>query len=405
MKCHVCNSLSIASIPGGETLKRVTSDCRPWSQGVRLAVCRSCGTIQAAVDRRWQEDVDLVYASYAVYHQGQGAEQAVFDQASGQSAFRSARILERLLSLRPLPPTGRLLDVGCGNGALLRTFSRMAPRWGLAGTELDGRCRDRVEAIANVEKLYTCALSDVPGTFDLVTLVHALEHIVHPQEFLADLRYKLAPGGWLVVEVPDFRSNPFDLLVADHCTHFTEATLTALLLAAGYELVHVTADWVPKELTVVAKAARQAQPPAPAEARADAALVEDRLTWLNHVVSHAGRLARQGPLGILGTSIAATWLFQELNAEVAFFVDEDPHRRGRPFLGRPVLDPRDAPEGAVGFIPLPPGLARAVARRLRRPGVAWHCPAEFSLSRGAGSVCAGIAGEGSGSRKTERWSL
>ena len=128
-----------------------------------------------------------------------------------------------------------MLDVGCGNGAMLRAFSQAAPGWSLAGTELSDKYRRLVEGIPGVESLYTCPPAEVPGQFDLVSMIHVLEHIPRPAAFLARLLPKLVPGGLLVVELPHHVANPFELLIADHCTHFAAATAAAVLERPGWK--------------------------------------------------------------------------------------------------------------------------------------------------------------------------
>ena len=146
-----------------------------------------------------------------------------------------------------------MLDVGCGNGAMLRAFGKATTGWSLAGTELGDKYRRTVESIPGVESLHTCPPEEVPGQFDMVSMIHVLEHIPEPAAFLARLLPKLVPGGLLVVELPHHVANPFELLIADHCTHFAAATATALLERAGLEVLSVAENWVPKELTVVAR--------------------------------------------------------------------------------------------------------------------------------------------------------
>ena len=146
-----------------------------------------------------------------------------------------------------------MLDVGCGNGAMLRAFSQAVPRWSLAGTELDDKYRDVIESIPGVQSLHTCSPWDVPGEFDVITMVHVLEHIPQPEAYLRRLLTKLRPGGLLVVELPHHVANPFELLIADHCTHFAADTAAALLHRAGFEVLQTGDDWVPKELTLVAR--------------------------------------------------------------------------------------------------------------------------------------------------------
>ena len=380
VSCHICNKPALKVIPGYERLCCVTSDCQPWPRGGRLCVCQACGCIQKVTDQAWQTETEQIYEAYTIYHQGEGAEQAVFEQDSGRASPRSARLLECLQTHTQLPETGRLLDIGCGNGGLLRTFSRLAPYWSLVGTELNDKYRAVVESIDRVEKLYTCNPDQVPGAFNLITMVHVLEHILDPKEFLVRLRHKLENNGLLVVEVPDHLQNPFDLLIADHCTHFTTSTITWLIQSAGYEVISAATDWVPKELTVIAHQTSQyeAEPGQQQPVRLESGFESTSrgLQWLEAMVTAARKLSQQNHFGLFGTSIAATWLFGELEDSlkdsVKFFVDEDPQRAGKTYMGRPIYHPQQVPRGSHVFLALSPGLAETISRRVARPGVKYH---------------------------------
>jgi hypothetical protein len=109
-------------------------------------------------------------------------------------------------------------------------------------------------------------------------------------------------------------------------------------------------------------------------AAAAKACVAGALGWLAATAAAARQLAARGDIGLLGTSIAAGWLFAELDGAVRFFVDEDPGRVGKTYLDRPVQHPSQVPEGSAVFIPQPPALAEAISRRLARPGVVYHLP-------------------------------
>lgn len=368
--CHLCGSRALDIIPEFHRYHRVTSDCKPWKPGGKLAVCSRCGCAQAVIDPDWREDARRIYAEYAIYHQSQGIEQSVFDQASSQAVSRSSLLLRRLAKEIPFGETGRLVDLGCGNGALLRAFAELRPRWAMAGVEVNDRYRAVVQAIPGVEALHTCPPSEVPGQFDAITLTHALEHIASPGEYLANLRPKLVPGGRLVVQVPDCRQNPFMYLVADHATHFTVDTLARLVQSAGYTISAAADDWVAKELTVVAVRASDDLSTSPMRSRgAELEEVNGGVEWLGSVVRASSELARGSGFGIFGTSIAATWLFSELEGRCEFFVDEDPNRAHRDFMGRPVYPPRSAPAGGRVFMTLPPILAGQVKSRLDRLGL------------------------------------
>ena len=198
-------------------------------------------------------------------------------------------------------------------------FGRFAPLWFLAGTELNDKYRPVVESIDKVEALYTCAPDKVPGTFNLITMIHVLEHIPTPGDFLAGLWDKLEHGGLLVVEIPNYLQNPFDLLIADHCTHFTVATATELIQSAGYEVISVATDWVPKESTVVArKTGHQQENRTQLSTSHSFNSTTGSLQWLKSIVTAARKCSTMGTFGLFGTSIAATWLFSELEGSVSF---------------------------------------------------------------------------------------
>ncbi len=377
--CHVCRVGGLKLSPTYERLARVTSDCKPWPKGGALGVCTVCGCVQKSVDAQWRREIEEIYADYTIYAQSGGVEQAVFDSSTGVSAARSELLVDRLRRTLDLGSSGRLLDVGCGNGALLRLFSDRLPSWRLAGNELTAHTRAAVEAIRGVEALHVGPPLEVPGRFDLITLVHVLEHIENPVEFLAGLKSKFAPGGKLFLEVPGFQRNAFDLLIADHCSHFTAEGLSAALHRAGYASLHVSEEWVRKEISVVAAPVESGSPVelgSPTDSSYWIEEVERQIQWLHSVADSARNGSGPAHQGILGTSIAGTWLAETLGERVRFFVEEDPARIGKRHLQRPILPVEDVQPGNAVFIALPPNIAERVKDRLERerPEVEWSIP-------------------------------
>lgn len=374
MACHVCHSTDTVPIEGYGALSRVTSDCKPWPAGGRLEACRGCGCAVKVIDDAWSREAEQVYAAYTLYYQAEGAEQAVFEAATGASAPRSIRLLERLRSTLGLPAEGRLLDVGCGNGAFLRASSRLMPGWALSGTEQSDRSRSVLESIPGYEALHTGPLEQVPGQFDMVSLIHVLEHIPDPRNILGALRGKLKEGGVLVIQVPDRLQNPFDLLIVDHSTHFTPSAVADLVRSCGYEVAVTASDWISKEITVVARLGTASGPMATHAADEPVERIAGDVEWLRRVSDQARAVASAGSFGLFGTSIAAMSLIGVLGDSVRFFVDEDPQRVGKTLMGRPVHHPRDVPAGSQVFVALPPTLAESVRDRLATPTVTYHTP-------------------------------
>lgn len=367
--CQVCGSTELELAPAYASFHRVTSDCKPWPPGGQLARCKACGFVQTLVTPQWQTEADQIYAGYTIYHQSGGAEQNVFQNSSGAGQPRSEQLIHALRTACPLPGQGRLLDIGCGNGSFLSAWSRLIPGWSLCGTEVSEKYKAQIESIPGVERLFTCDISEVPGTFDVISLIHVLEHIPYPVAFLKRLRQKLKPDGLLFVEVPDCQQNCFMLLVADHCSHFSPGLLAGVVKAAGFDVRHTTNQWVAKEVSVAARPdAADSKDRAVSLPQSDSLQVFNGWRQLQQILAKVEPLARQQNFGLFGTAIAATWLDAQLNRAARFFVDEDLNRVGKTHLGRPIVSPADVPDHATVFVALPQPLAGNVAERLRRLG-------------------------------------
>ncbi|MBV9357230.1 MAG: methyltransferase domain-containing protein, partial [Chloroflexi bacterium] len=271
----------------------------------------------------------------------------------------------------------RALDIGSGSGVLLHALKQLRPEWTLAASDLSDRYRDRLHRMKGFEQLYTCAPDEIPGTFDLISMIHVLEHVPEPLPMLRAIRPKLGSTGLLIIQTPDARRNPFDLVVADHCSHFTMSTLTGLVARAGYEIIASSREWVSKELSLLVRASLHTTTVHETTDETAAEATRSQLAWLQEVKSLAHRLAEHRPFGVFGSSIAATWLGAELGGRLDFFVDEDPARVGRTFMGLPVLSPSQVPAEAHVFVGLAPGLARSIRQRLTREsrvGFEMHLP-------------------------------
>ena len=258
-------------------------------------VCRQCGCVQNLPDSTFLREIAEIYRAYAIYHQSDGQEQPAFDASTGAAAPRSRKLLDRFLENVELPSTGRMLDIGCGNGATLKAFRQLRPAWSLVGTELNEKYRASIEAVAGNEGFHAGAPQAIPGEFDLVSMIHVLEHVIEPLDFLSKLRSKLAAGGILLVEVPAYRQNPFDLLIADHRTHFDTASLSLLAERAGYTVEEVADDWVAKELSVVARptGSRVTSLPPATNGITSRESVERKLRWLAKIATTAANWQRR----------------------------------------------------------------------------------------------------------------
>jgi SAM-dependent methyltransferase len=132
----------------------------------------------------------------------------------------------------------RVLDIGCGNGKWLNTFS--AHGWQTFGLEPSSRA-----AFARHQEV-TAIPED--HSFDLVILNHVLEHLAEPGQMLRAASAALRDGGVLFVSVPnldavaihgDFR---YCINGRAHLQAFSADCLRVLLSAAGFTRVGVVDD-------------------------------------------------------------------------------------------------------------------------------------------------------------------
>jgi SAM-dependent methyltransferase len=143
------------------------------------------------------------------------AAQAFYERAYSQTAADGARFgawraitgagkADRALRvLRALPPEGvRLLDVGCGDGAVLAQLAARRPRWTLAGAEIAAAAaRLATERLPGLDvRVYDGSRLPWPdASFDVGLLSHVLEHVADPRALLREVA-RVCP--LVVVEVP-----------------------------------------------------------------------------------------------------------------------------------------------------------------------------------------------------------
>jgi 2-polyprenyl-3-methyl-5-hydroxy-6-metoxy-1,4-benzoquinol methylase len=144
----------------------------------------------------------------------------------------------------PVFGTGRLLDFGCGNGIFLQRMA--AQGWDVLGLDTSADVVARVQTDFGLPALVGTLPHPhlTPGSFSVITLWHALEHVHQPLAVLRAAYRLLAPGGRLIVATPNVASWPFQLFgqhwfaldLPRHLTHFAPATLRAMLTQASFSI-------------------------------------------------------------------------------------------------------------------------------------------------------------------------
>lgn len=239
----------------GHTRRRTileAPDPRPQGRGMWFAVteCQACG-LNYTSPRPDEQSIGRFYPED--YRPHRPSRQRTSKKAP-LAWLRGRPCVER----RTLPwhGQGRLLDFGCGGGSFLE---RMASQgWSVTGIDSSpvavATVRRQLGLNALVGSLPHAELE--PGSFDVITMWHSLEHVHRPMAALEAAHELLAPGGQLLVAVPNIASLPFKwfgpswfaLDVPRHLTHFTPITLTKMLELARFRSIHIRpirhSDWL-----------------------------------------------------------------------------------------------------------------------------------------------------------------
>ncbi len=208
--------------------------------GIRTSQCTACGFVFSSPYYAPEVISDFYQERYRSLFKGQSNPRGL---AARQTYLRERAdfYFEFLTAQGFLPEEGgSVLDAGCGEGTLLRTLRAKRPDLRLAGVEPTIAFARHLAADTGLE--ITSSLGALPEgqRFDLVTLVHVLEHVHEPVALLREIAERLGPKGRLYVDVPDLamHSSIMDLHLA-HCNHFSRHTLGAALLHAGLQVLQV----------------------------------------------------------------------------------------------------------------------------------------------------------------------
>lgn len=350
----------------------VTSDGRPWPDCGCLRWCPGCGHVQKETGHAWQENIDAIYRTYRTFAIPGSKDHQVFLGGGNIAVPRFHALIERL-RMHIAPDThGSLLDYGCGDGNFLQAFATFFPQWELHGHEYGPEHKDNVLEVAGVRSFSCGSVSHVEGDFDGISMQHVLEHLLDPLATLQALTRHLKEGGWFFTQVPTFWNDPFELMIVDHCSHFTEAMLHNLLVGAQLENFQNTREWIPKNVGFVSRRSRIPQVALTVNKEATLQRLSGCLQWLAELPPKIVEACGTARIGILGTSNAATWTASMLRGRTAFFVDEDPAHWGCTHLGLPVMPPEQTTDEDRIFVAFAPPLARNIAERLNA-----SCPGRF----------------------------
>lgn len=148
----------------------------------------------------------------------------------------------RFACIRKLLPKkhywGKILDIGCGNGAL---GQQIEAQYGILASGCDLNEKALRTISGGYDQLYFYNIhqrnAEFEGCFSTILLMDVLEHLDKPVEFLESASYHLSPGGKIIINVPAIQMlySKYDT-IAGHVKRYRLDTITNELTRAGFHI-------------------------------------------------------------------------------------------------------------------------------------------------------------------------
>jgi 2-polyprenyl-3-methyl-5-hydroxy-6-metoxy-1,4-benzoquinol methylase len=181
--------------------------------------CANCGCLQIT---SVPEDLAKYYPGdyYSYSAAGPGRTPGFFSREKYRAIFFGKGLLGRGLdSAKPdangefrcfqrvqLHKQSRILDVGCGSG---RSLVKMREHGFVNLMGVDPYLPETIDYGSGL-MIRRMSLSEVDGSWDVITFQHVFEHLTEPLEALRHVRRLLAPGGSCIVRIPVVPCEAFD---------------------------------------------------------------------------------------------------------------------------------------------------------------------------------------------------
>lgn len=207
----------------------------------RNVLCRCCGLVYLNPRMNTSELFHFYQIDYRKIYKQNNSCRSEREHAENAIDF---------LGKQGITKVGRLLDIGCNTGKLLKLLheSGHCEPHEIHGVELNKEhCEQAHRVLMQQGKLINisnCSIEDyTPETpFDTIAIMNTLEHVISPTNVLNKVYEILNMNGILLISVPNLANRtllkPMDVFLSNcHLYNFCDVTITALLHKCGFRVI------------------------------------------------------------------------------------------------------------------------------------------------------------------------
>ena len=322
-KCLICNN--DRSIPIEPSFNFVSSDIRKVKYHSNFFICEVCGCVQKKIDPSYLKNISKIYKDYVGFSKFNEIDQKKI--LNGCNSNRCEVLFKNFLNKKRY---NNVLDYGSSNGAMLLPFIKSNKK--LHATDLKCNLNNKILNAKNFIKFYPIKkFINSKKKYDLITMIHVLEHLQEPKKILINLEKKISKNGIIFVQIPNFLLNPYDLSVYDHTIHFDKSSITKLAEVSNLKIIKIDEKLMNGEFSIILKKTNKT-----IKSKKMKLLILKKINIFKNLKKIVLKLNKIKNLSILGTSIASLFVAHNYKNNIENFYDEDKSKIGKYYEGKKI---------------------------------------------------------------------
>jgi SAM-dependent methyltransferase len=221
---------------------------KDWEYGVEwnsaLIMCPGCGLVSHNPPITAAQILSLYPDNYLA-HSGAASSRSIYGRLKEILARRTARNIAA-----SVPIGGRLMEIGCGKGHLLKTIASVRPDIHMLGVDIE---QVEISGLPDFT-FYHGQFEEVeiePNSVDLIYCSNLIEHVPDPGVFAKKVKQSLKAGGQVLGVTPDHLSIDRYLFgrywagyhYPRHTFVFNHRNIVTLLREADFEGINVKGSY------------------------------------------------------------------------------------------------------------------------------------------------------------------